>query len=205
MPRLARALAIALGALAVAAAPASAASPDIVVSQAYGGGGNSGATYTNDFVELFNRGPAAVDVSGWTVQYGSATGTTWSSTALSGSIAPGRHFLVQEAAGTGGTTPLPAPDASGSLSMSGTSGKVRVVAADGTVRDLVGYGTANASETAPATGLSNTTAALRAADGCTDTDDNAADFTADAPAPRNTGSAPTACDGPPADAAPAVS
>src|SRR4051812_17707980 len=108
MSRLARAIAIAIGAIGLAAAPASAASPDIVVSQVYGGGGNSGATYRNDFVELFNRGTESVDLSGWTVQYGSSGGTTWQSTALSGSIAPGRHFLVQEAPGAGGTTMLPA-------------------------------------------------------------------------------------------------
>src|SRR3954454_7254892 len=108
MPRLARALAIAIGALALAAAPASAASPDIVVSQVYGGGGNSGATYTNDFVELFNRGPASVDVTGWTVEYASATGLFNQSTPLTGSIMPGAHYLVQEGAGAGGTTPLPA-------------------------------------------------------------------------------------------------
>jgi predicted extracellular nuclease len=204
MPRLARALAIAVGAIGLAAAPASAASPDIVVSQAYGGGGNSGATYTNDFVELFNRGTEAVDLTGWTVQYGSSGGTTWQSTVLGGSIAPGRHFLVQEAPGAGGTTPLPAPDASGTIAMSGTAGKVRVLTAGGAVRDLVGYGSANESETAPTPGTSNTTAAIRNDDGCADTDDNRADFTIGAPAPRNLAAAATPCGGPPADDAPRV-
>ncbi|MEQ1530867.1 MAG: hypothetical protein ABL925_16240, partial [Methylococcales bacterium] len=33
-----------------------AVSPNIVISQVYGGGGNTGATYKNDFIELFNRG-----------------------------------------------------------------------------------------------------------------------------------------------------
>ena len=42
------------GALMVAPAARSASS-DMVVSQVYGGGGNSGATYANDFVELFNQ------------------------------------------------------------------------------------------------------------------------------------------------------
>ena len=54
-----------------------AVSSSIVISQVYGGGGNSGATYKNDFIELYNPGTTAVDVTGWTVQYGSATGTTW--------------------------------------------------------------------------------------------------------------------------------
>ena len=84
-------------AVALSASPASAASPDVVVSQVYGGGGNSGATYTNDFVELYNRGTEPVDLSGWSVQYASAAGTTYAVTALSGSLAPGlvsrRHMF----------------------------------------------------------------------------------------------------------------
>src|ERR1700730_12294321 len=64
-------------------------SPTIVISQIYGGGGNTGATLKNDFIELFNRGSSAVSVTGRSVQYASAAGTTWSVTNLSGSIAPG--------------------------------------------------------------------------------------------------------------------
>jgi len=169
------------------AGPADAASPDLVVSQAYGGGGNAGATLRNDFIEVFNRGTTTVDVGGWSVQYASAGGTTWQSTALTGSVAPGRYLLVREAAGTGGTVDLPAADASGSIAMSATAGKVRIVTAGGDTRDLVGYGsTATPFEgSAPAPTLSNTTAALRADAGCVDSDDNAADFASGPPAPRN--------------------
>jgi predicted extracellular nuclease len=74
--------------LAAATAPR-AVSPTIVISQIYGGGGNSGATLTNDFIELYNRGDVPVDVTGWTVQYASSTGATWQTTALAGTIAPG--------------------------------------------------------------------------------------------------------------------
>ena len=61
-------LAISLGLFLPAAMPAPvfAVSPDIVISQVYGGGGNSGATITHDFVELYNRGATAVDVTNWT-------------------------------------------------------------------------------------------------------------------------------------------
>jgi hypothetical protein len=38
------------------AGSALAASPNVVISQVYGGGGNSGSTYTHDFIELYNRG-----------------------------------------------------------------------------------------------------------------------------------------------------
>jgi predicted extracellular nuclease len=184
------------GAVALVATPASAVSPDVVISQVYGGGGNSGALYTNDFIELFNRGTSAVDLSGWSVQYASATGTSYQVTALSGGIAPGAHYLVQEGAGAGGTTPLPSPDATGSIAMSATSGKVALVSSTtalgcGTtcasaagVRDFVGYGGANDFEGAAAPGLSNTTADLRAGGGATDTDNNSADFTASAPDPH---------------------
>jgi uncharacterized protein len=178
-----------------------AVSPDVVISEVYGGGGNAGATLTNDFIELYNRGSAPVDISTWSVQYGSSGGTTWLRTNLTGTIQPGRWYLVQEAAGAGGTTPLPTPDATGTIAMSATAAKVVLVthqttltcgitcaAADG-IYDLVGYGATNMSETAPAPTLSNTTSASRDPDG-TDTDNNSVDFTAGAPNPQNSGSEP---------------
>src|SRR5579859_9312 len=186
--------------LALSASPASAASPDVVISQVYGGGGNSGATYTNDFIELYNRGSGPVDLTGWSVQYASAAGTSYAVTPLTGSIPAGSHYLVQEAAGTGGTTALPTPDATGSIAMSATNGKVALVTSTAALscgtgcapsaRDFVGYGTANDFEGAAAPGLSNTTADLRAGGGTVDTDNNAADFTAGAPDPRNVGNPP---------------
>ena len=186
-----------------------AASPDVVISQLYGGGGNAGATLRNDFIELFNRGQAPVSLAGWSVQYASATGTSWQVTALSGTLQPGKYYLVQEAAGSGGTQDLPAPDATGGISMSATAGKVALVtntaalacgaacAGAPGVKDLVGYGSANNSEGAPAPGLSNTTAALRIADSCVDTDSNSTDFTVGAPTPRNTATAASTCPPPP--------
>lgn len=176
----------------------------IVISQVYGGGGNSGATYTNDFIELFNSTASTLDLTGWSVQYASSTGSSWAVTNLSGSIAPGSYYLVQEAQGSGGTTPLPAPDAAGTIALSGTNGKVALVSditaltgtcpAGGTVVDFVGFGSANCFEGTGATpALSNTTAALRNNNGCTDADDNVADFTIGAPSPRNSASPTNVC------------
>src|SRR5438477_13202469 len=94
---------------AILPATAHAASADVVISQVYGGGGNSGAVLTNDFIELANSGTTAFDLTGYSVQYISASPTSsskWSVTPLSGSIPAGGRFLVQEAAGTGGTTEL---------------------------------------------------------------------------------------------------
>jgi predicted extracellular nuclease len=176
-----------------------AASTSIVISQVYGGGGNSGATLKNDFIELYNLGSTAVNVTGWSVQYGSSSGTTWTNrTTLSGTIQPGHYYLIREAAGSGGTIDLPTPDATGTIAMSATAGKVALVNSTtalsgacplaGTI-DFVGYGntsgsTANCSETSPAPTLSNTTADIRQNNN-QDTDNNSADFAAGPPNPRN--------------------
>ncbi|HEX5733922.1 MAG TPA: lamin tail domain-containing protein [Blastocatellia bacterium] len=171
----------------------------IVISQVYGGGGNAGATFTNDFIELFNRSSNPVVITGWTVQYASAAGTTWQTTALSGSIAPGGYYLVQEAAGTGGTVSLPTPDATGAIAMAAGAGKVALVSnstvlsggcplPNSSIVDLVGYGGATCSETSPTSAPGNTTAVLRRFGGCLDTDNNNADFVVGSPMPRNSAS-----------------
>jgi uncharacterized protein len=198
-----------LGAAFLAAPAAQGASPDVVVSQVYGGGGNSGATYQNDFVELFNRGGASVDLSGWSIQYATAAGTSWSATALSGSIAPGRHYLVQLASAAAVGSVLPTPDATGTTNLAASGGKIALVenataltcgatagscSAVPAVHDLVGYGSATDFEgTGAAPALSSTLAAIRDGIGCTDTDDNSADFTAAAPLPHNGQSAAATC------------
>ncbi|WP_432862549.1 ExeM/NucH family extracellular endonuclease [Microbispora rosea] len=202
------------GVTVAAAAPASAEPSAVVISQVYGGGGNSGAPYTNDYVELFNRGAAAISLDGWSLQYTSATGTGQFGSQkqnLSGSLAPGQYHLIQLSAGSTPSGALPSADTVGALSLSATAGKVALVrsttglACNGgsspctpeqaaQIADLVGYGTANYFEgPAAAPGLSNSTAAVRAGGGCADTDDNAADFTAGAPAPRNTATPPAPC------------
>jgi uncharacterized protein len=195
-------VALALAGLAIAgalllggASPGTAApSSGIVVNEVYGGGGNSGATYKNDFIELRNRGTAAVSVDGWSVQYHAATGTgSWQVTQLSGSIPAGGIYLVAEAQGTGGTTDLPTPQATGTIAMGAGGGTVAHV--NGTAAltcqdsatcpsaavDLVGYGNAGISETAPIVGASAAASVQRK--DAADTDDNANDFTAGAPTP----------------------
>lgn len=182
----------------------------VVISQVYGGGGNSGAPFTNDFIELFNRGTVAQDLTGWSVQYTSATGptapnTTWSVTPLTNVILqPGKYYLIQQAAGSTPSSALPTPDATGTLAMSGTNGKVILVntttaqtGANPTgsqIIDLVGYGSANAFEGTAAVGvLSNTTAAIRQNGGCTDNNQNSTDFSVGAPNPRNSATAANIC------------
>ena len=201
----------------------------VVISQAYGGGGNGGATYSNDFVELFNRGTVAVNLSGYSIQYASANGATWSRTELPNvTIQPGRYYLVQQAAGATPVLALPTPDLDGvscgctygspssmnptgapanGLAMSGSNGKVILVSsvtpettADPTgaqILDKVAFGATSTSgfEGSGPTGtaLTNSTAVLRKGSGCIDTNDNAADFTTDTPAPRNSASPLNSC------------
>lgn len=195
---------------ATLATAASAASTTLVISQTYGGGGNSGATLKNDFIEILNISGAPISLNGYSVQYASSTGNFSASllTSLPNvTLQPGHYFLIQEAAGAGGTVNLPTPDATGSINMSATTGKVALVngvtaiasCTAATVVDLIGYGTGvSCSETSAAPVLSNTTAALRAANGCTDTDNNSTDFSAGAPNPRNTASAANSCTSGPA-------
>ncbi|GAA2665056.1 MULTISPECIES: endonuclease/exonuclease/phosphatase family protein [Actinosynnema] len=184
------------------ATPATAApSQDALIAEVYGGGGNSGAVLTQDFVELANRASAPVAVDGWSVQYlpaSASAASQWQVTPLTGSIAPNARYLVAQAKGTGGTTALPTPDATGTIAMAAGTGTVALVsgaqaltcktaadcAADARVKDLVGYGTtAVVREGAPTATLASTTSAARPQ--LVDSDDNAADFTTGAPTPVN--------------------
>jgi hypothetical protein len=185
-------------------------SSDLVVSQVFAGGGNAGAAYANDYVELFNRSGSPVDLSGWSVQYATSAGTAWAATPLAGTIAAGRRYLVQFASGGAAGAALPSPDATDTTNLSTAGGKIALVHAAApltcgatpgscsalpAVRDLVGYGTATDYEGAAAGALSNTTAATRAGGGCTDSDANASDFTSEPPAPRSSAAAATSCGG----------
>jgi uncharacterized protein len=146
----------------------------LVISQVYGGGGNAGATYTNDFIELFNAGPIALSLNGLSVQYASATGTglfgagTNTRTELPNVfLLPWHYFLIEEDSNAAVGIPLPTPDLIDGtpINMSATAGKVALV--DGTsslgcnggaasstpcnaaqllrILDLVGYGTGAAT------------------------------------------------------------
>ena len=177
------------------------ASTGFVISQVYGGGGNSGATYKNDFIELYNGTATDINLSGWSVQYSSSAGSTWQVTNLAGTLLSGHYYLVQESQGSGGTTALPTPDASGTILMSATAAKVALVhstaAMSGTgcpftagsvVVDFVGFGSgANCFEgtTGVAPAPSNTAADIRKNGGQQDNNDNAGDFATGAPNPRN--------------------
>jgi hypothetical protein len=177
----------------------------VVISQIYGGGGNSGAPYTNDYIELFNSGTIAQNLSGWSVQCTSATGptTTWFPINLPDfTLEPGQYYLIQGVGGASGVA-LPTANVTSTASLSATAGKVILVssttpetAANPTgaqIIDKVAYGASTAIEGAPTGALSNTTAALRNSYGCTDTDNNISDFSVGIPSPRNSSSALNLC------------
>ncbi len=188
----------------------------VVISQAYGGGGNSGATFTHDFVELFNRGSSPASLNGSSLQYASAAGNFSNVFVLPNTtLQPGQYYLVQLAGGANGVALPVAPDvASTALNLAGASGKIALVRDTaalgcggstlacsptqlGLMADLLGYGSVSLSEGgANGPALNNTSSARRRGGGCTDTDNNGADFEAvSPPAPRNTSAPALSCPG----------
>jgi len=192
------------------------AADHIVISEVYGGGGNTGSKYKNDFIELYNPTPDPVLLTGWSIQYSSSAGTIWTATNLSGSIASKGYYLIQEAAGVGGTDNLPVPNATGNIAMSATAGKIALLKvtaplsgaspSSADIIDLVGFGTSTFYEgTGPASAPSATTSIERKASSTSnvasmttgsdvlrgnseDSNINSADFIVRAPEPQNSSS-----------------
>lgn len=194
----ARTLAIALAgatASSLLVAPTAIATPEgslPLISEVYGGGGNSRAAFSHDFVELFNPTDAEVDLSGWSVEYYSASGNLGNATELSGKIPAGGYFLIQQNPGNNTDLPsLPTPDAIGTANMSGSQGSVKLIDATSTEVDLIGWGEATLFEGGAAPETSNPVSVQRTVAGV-DTDNNAADFMVDTPTPEGTngGAAP---------------
>ncbi|MBC8029473.1 MAG: lamin tail domain-containing protein [Pyrinomonadaceae bacterium] len=184
---------------------------NLVISQVYGGGGLSGATYTHDFVEIYNRGTTTVDfsITAYSVQYAGVQAAFGSAKTdiVSGTIAPGKYFLIQGATGGGVGVALPTPDATGSINLNASTGKVALVLgtvaltgncpgdvappptnpAGNNIVDFVGYGFGTTTSTpdcfegtarvTTASGTQNNRSIVRDDDGCEDTNDNAANFT----------------------------
>jgi endonuclease G len=195
---------------------ASFVSANVVISQIYGGGGLSSAQYQNDFVELFNRGTSPVNLSSWSVQYASASGSNWlpAFPLPNFNLQPGQYFLVQFASNGANGAVLPAPDFVAPVlqpegfipNLSSTTGKLALVnnstrlpvstcPSDPSIIDQVGYGaSATCFEGVKAGDLTSTTALKRNTNGCADTDNNQSDFSVSAPAPRNSASPTATCD-----------
>jgi hypothetical protein len=198
-------LALVVSALGLAAS----AQSKVVISQIYGGAGCGTvgcSSYKNDYIEIFNAGNVAQNLNGWSIQYAAAAGTAWQVTLLTNvTLQPGQYYLIAQGAGSNGVNNIPTPDASGTVAMSATSAKIALVSSttalsgacptSPTIVDFVGYGgSATCNEGgANAPAPSTTTAAVRLANGCTDANNNSADFTATTPNPRNTSTATAPC------------
>jgi hypothetical protein len=200
-----------------------AATADVRISQAFGGGGSGSAAalYRKDYVELFNAGSEPVDITGWVVAYGSATGN-WASSAGNFFTFPkgtviepcGYLLLSCGTAGAGGAElPVEADFVTTNINMSSSNGKVGLFSAPianaacgaepkGALVDKIAYGTANCAEGTATAALTTTSGAVRNGGGTVDTDDNSVDFAVVAsPVPRNSmspanpkcGTQPPAC------------
>ncbi|WP_215816138.1 ExeM/NucH family extracellular endonuclease [Pimelobacter sp. 30-1] len=195
-----------LSVLASSPAQANQAGTGLVINEVYGGGGNGGAIYKSDFVELFNPTGSAINVDGWSIQYRSETGVTAvgssNMTPLTGSVPAHGYYLVKAADGAGTQQALPQPDVVGTIAMGGTAGQVflsnsttllnpgsgNMVGVAGVV-DMVGWGSATGGTysyegTGKAPATANATSTSRGATH-TDSDNNAVDFTTGAPTPKN--------------------
>src|SRR4030095_10819768 len=174
----------------------------LVISQLYGGGGNSGATFTNDYLELYNPTGISFNLAGWSLQYASAGGSSWTNKKpLGGTTPPCEDFLCGLASGGASGAPLPvSPNIQGGINMSATSGKIALVSnsinlsgtcpngTDPDIVDFVGYGTSATCFEGPnrAPTASNTTALFRKVNGTQDTNKNGDDFQTGTPNPRRT-------------------
>jgi hypothetical protein len=190
-----------------ATAQTASGSTDVVISQVYTRGGEPGATFRNDFIEFFNRGTTTINLTGYSLVI-SSTGpdATPDVTVGFGSspiipIGPGQYLLFQlgSSGNAGAFIIIPAEFNDSSINLGRTSGKIALVQSnssaplgcpvgqDPALVDYVAYGPASCAEgAAPATAPAGADVALiRQSAGCTDTDNNAADFSAGAPSPHN--------------------
>jgi hypothetical protein len=198
-----------------------AAAGDIVFSQIYASGGNSGSTYQNNFLEFYNRTNAGIDFSGWRIYLASGNGPFNTSISVTSSrgipIAAHGYLLFGFGPPSSNGSPVPAdffipffspipeappinisPTGKVLLTQPGTSIFGTCPLPNSQIVDFVGYGsTITCFEgTGPTATIGNTTAALRKLGGCTDTDNNAGDFRGGSPTPRNSASPANICGNP---------
>ncbi len=187
-------------------APAQAAGPGLVINEVYGGGGNTVATFENDFVELRNTSTEPISLTGKSLQYRGPNSIVLplaeNVLALPDVVVPaGETFLVKGASASGNPNPpgepLPEPDMTTTLQMSGTDGQIFLADTtvptnpnlvnntsgnefDANVLDFVGYGAAISFEGAGPT-PAPTAADSVSRTGGVDTDVNGTDLTISIP------------------------
>ncbi|XBB69299.1 ExeM/NucH family extracellular endonuclease [Nocardioides sp. WV_118_6] len=198
--------AVAFSGLSVLASSPAQANPGgtgLVISELYGGGGNANATYTYDFVELYNPTNAPISLGGKSLQYRASANTGVPSASNtyalpSVQLGAGKHYLVQCAtnnAAVGAPLPQAADTTACGLQLSGTAGQLYLADTatsipaqtnpaapwvfDSRVIDLVGFGTGTTVfEGSDKAAAPSATASISRDGVGKDTDDNKADFTA---------------------------
>ncbi len=195
-------LALCVSSVLLASPPSASANPaatGLVIREVYGAGGNAGAPFNADFVELYNPTGAAIELRGMSLQYRSAAGNPGGSPfALVGSVPSNTSFLVRMSA-TGAVGAALSADlvAGPAIAMASDSGQVLLVDGVGVVSgsgnfagaagviDMVGYGTAATSyETGPTANASTANSVNRSIAGG-DSDNNSTDFALAAPSPQS--------------------
>jgi hypothetical protein len=150
----------------------------VVIAEVYGGGGNSGAYYDEDYIILYNPTSTSVDLSSWSVQYAPSTSSNWLTTTLSGTISAGSYYAIGEHEGSSGNSLPFTPDVTDSHSLATSDGKVALadnVTAFSTndpqtddnsahLIDFVGYGGANSYEGSAAAPSPSNTESIRRLD-----------------------------------------
>jgi hypothetical protein len=185
----------------VLSALAGAASAQVTISQVHA----ATTVYDYEFVEVFNRGNAPVDVNGWSIKYTIGNNGIWQVTPLAGVIPAHSYYLIAMAPGSGGQT-LPPAQVYGSSFMSPLGGKMllsnnsdalfsQCPSLDSTV-DMVLWGTINCEGAPTAPAMDGTNSILRGNGGCTDTDNSTNDFALGAPNPRTTSTTHSCTTGP---------
>jgi 5'-nucleotidase len=196
------AMAVASSGISVFAAAPALANPTgtgLVINEVYGAGGNSGAVYNADYVELYNPTKDAVSLGGLNLQYRAANNNVGGTVALSGTVGAGKTFLVQMSSAASNGAALPTPDqvsstnitmaAAGGQTILGTAttyGTSDLAGAAGVV-DMVGTSGAQSFEKAAATVAATTTQSVNRAANGADSDSNATDISLAAPSPTSGG------------------
>ena len=180
------------------------------ISQVYTRGGEAGATYQNDYVELFNAGNTTIDLKGWALLVDTFEGDTESSLGSSFnsfSVPPGMHVLLSYLGNGSNGQPLPKDDfGPGVVGLGSTRGNIILLppgqpvpfgcaAQMAAAADSLSYGSAtcSVSEGPPAPAPPSNKSLTRIEGGCTDTNNNLNDFLFADPNPRPTSSALTPC------------
>jgi len=176
----------------------------LVISQVQTNG-DGGTQADDEFVELYNPTGAAIPITGWSLQYRSSSGTSWSTqfNIAAGSVPSHGYFLIARSAYNGS----PARDLqNGSIQMSASAGTIALVnnqtalgspCSNAAIVDKVAWGTGTGlcAETTATSAPAANNSAQRKPGGTqgsgTDTDNNSNDFQSQVPSnPHNSSSPP---------------